>query len=314
MIGLARDLARLGEPVLNLLFHSSEAIVGGSPYNRTQGELDAFFDRLESVSRLRHAGAWAPCPRPSPNSAAAYAGPDAHPSRHAAPPAGSGRQRAAALAARNWARGARRRRGVRRASAARGWPGGARRSRHMGAPAQRRTARSRAAPRIRHLRAARIRRASGAAHRQRRHRPRRTATGCWRSWRCCSRGARASRSCSRCTARRSGTTSAKRGRPDLFTRAYHRRVLRHVLQRPADDRARTSSGSAGGNARVVYPAGRRRVYVARRGSAGRRACRARHRQPAPAAERQAPAPARQPADAARSHDRRRPRAIRTRGW
>lgn len=47
MIGLARDLAAAGEPVLNLLFHSSEAIVGGSPYNRTQAELDAFCDRLE---------------------------------------------------------------------------------------------------------------------------------------------------------------------------------------------------------------------------------------------------------------------------
>jgi peptidoglycan/xylan/chitin deacetylase (PgdA/CDA1 family) len=46
MIGLARDLARAEEPVLNVLFHSSEAIVGGSPYNRTQGELDAFVDRL----------------------------------------------------------------------------------------------------------------------------------------------------------------------------------------------------------------------------------------------------------------------------
>jgi len=47
MTGLANDLARAGEPVLNLLFHSSEAIVGGSPYNRTQSELDAFCDRLE---------------------------------------------------------------------------------------------------------------------------------------------------------------------------------------------------------------------------------------------------------------------------
>jgi peptidoglycan/xylan/chitin deacetylase (PgdA/CDA1 family) len=46
MIGLARDLARAREPVLNVLFHSSEAIVGGSPYNRTEGELDAFLDRL----------------------------------------------------------------------------------------------------------------------------------------------------------------------------------------------------------------------------------------------------------------------------
>ena len=47
MIALARELAAAKEPVLNLLFHSSEAIVGGSPYNRTQAELDAFCDRLE---------------------------------------------------------------------------------------------------------------------------------------------------------------------------------------------------------------------------------------------------------------------------
>jgi len=47
MVSLAQALARAHEPVLNLLFHSSEAIVGGSPYNTTQGELDAFLDRLE---------------------------------------------------------------------------------------------------------------------------------------------------------------------------------------------------------------------------------------------------------------------------
>jgi len=47
MVGLARHLAAAGEPILNLLFHSSEAIVGGSPYNRTQTELDAFCDRLD---------------------------------------------------------------------------------------------------------------------------------------------------------------------------------------------------------------------------------------------------------------------------
>jgi len=47
MIGLAQDLSTTGQPVLNLLFHSSEAIVGGSPYNRTDGELTAFCDRLE---------------------------------------------------------------------------------------------------------------------------------------------------------------------------------------------------------------------------------------------------------------------------
>jgi peptidoglycan/xylan/chitin deacetylase (PgdA/CDA1 family) len=47
MCSLARDLASWQEPVLNLLFHSSEALVGGSPYNRTPAELAAFCDRLE---------------------------------------------------------------------------------------------------------------------------------------------------------------------------------------------------------------------------------------------------------------------------
>jgi len=47
MKALARRLVRRGEPVINMLFHSSEAIVGGSPYNRTAAELEAFFDRLE---------------------------------------------------------------------------------------------------------------------------------------------------------------------------------------------------------------------------------------------------------------------------
>jgi peptidoglycan/xylan/chitin deacetylase (PgdA/CDA1 family) len=46
MIALARQLIRRRVPILNLLFHSSEAIVGGSPYNRTDAELSAFFDRL----------------------------------------------------------------------------------------------------------------------------------------------------------------------------------------------------------------------------------------------------------------------------
>jgi hypothetical protein len=47
MQALAQRLVDDGVPLLNLLFHSSEAIVGGSPYNRTQAELDAFFDRLD---------------------------------------------------------------------------------------------------------------------------------------------------------------------------------------------------------------------------------------------------------------------------
>lgn len=46
MCALGRRLVDRGTPILNLLFHSSEVIIGGSPYNRTQGELDAFYDRL----------------------------------------------------------------------------------------------------------------------------------------------------------------------------------------------------------------------------------------------------------------------------
>lgn len=46
MITLARRLVEQGEPVLNVLFHSSEIIAGGSPYNRTAAEVDAFLDRL----------------------------------------------------------------------------------------------------------------------------------------------------------------------------------------------------------------------------------------------------------------------------
>jgi hypothetical protein len=47
MKALARRVRSAGAPFLNLLFHSSEAIVGGSPYNRTPQELHAFFARLE---------------------------------------------------------------------------------------------------------------------------------------------------------------------------------------------------------------------------------------------------------------------------
>jgi peptidoglycan/xylan/chitin deacetylase (PgdA/CDA1 family) len=46
MKALGRRLITRGTPILNLLFHSSEAIVGGSPYNRTPDELRAFFERL----------------------------------------------------------------------------------------------------------------------------------------------------------------------------------------------------------------------------------------------------------------------------
>jgi hypothetical protein len=43
---LARRMAAAGAPVLNVMFHSSEAIVGGSPYNKTEGALEGFLERL----------------------------------------------------------------------------------------------------------------------------------------------------------------------------------------------------------------------------------------------------------------------------
>jgi hypothetical protein len=49
MCALARRLKNDRVPLLNLIFHSSEAFVGGSPYNRTEWELEQFFERLEQV-------------------------------------------------------------------------------------------------------------------------------------------------------------------------------------------------------------------------------------------------------------------------
>jgi len=51
MIGLARQIAGRGVPILNLLFHSSEAIAGTSPYTRSAEELSAFFERLGQALR-----------------------------------------------------------------------------------------------------------------------------------------------------------------------------------------------------------------------------------------------------------------------
>ena len=52
MKALAGRMADANAPVLNVMFHSSEAIVGGSPYNKTQGDLDAFLDRLSGFLRF----------------------------------------------------------------------------------------------------------------------------------------------------------------------------------------------------------------------------------------------------------------------
>lgn len=52
MTALAQRLQASGVPMLNVLFHSSEAIAGGSPYNRTTEDVNAFLDRLERFLRF----------------------------------------------------------------------------------------------------------------------------------------------------------------------------------------------------------------------------------------------------------------------
>lgn len=46
---LASALVARGVPTLNMLFHSSELVPGGSPYNKTDDDVDRFFSRLEGV-------------------------------------------------------------------------------------------------------------------------------------------------------------------------------------------------------------------------------------------------------------------------
>jgi hypothetical protein len=48
---LASRLAKNSVPTLNMLFHSSELVSGGSPYHRTPKEVDSFLARLEAVFR-----------------------------------------------------------------------------------------------------------------------------------------------------------------------------------------------------------------------------------------------------------------------
>ncbi len=46
---LASALVTRGVPTLNMLFHSSELVPGGSPYNQDAADVDRFFERLERV-------------------------------------------------------------------------------------------------------------------------------------------------------------------------------------------------------------------------------------------------------------------------
>ena len=60
MVGARPRPRRRDEPVLNLLFHSSEAIVGGSPYNRTRRGARRFLRSARAVLRLSPRASCAP--------------------------------------------------------------------------------------------------------------------------------------------------------------------------------------------------------------------------------------------------------------
>ena len=266
MIALARDLAR-GERA------GAEPAVPFERGDRRRQPVqpDAGGARRASAigwigfSRSRRAIS-ARCRRRSPNSAARTRA-DADPSRHAAPAARPGGQRAAAVAAGRLGAATAATRSstwrIRRARAARA---------ELAGPVTWVPRRSGGFfDRTLRLGSRRRRGAHPAAlaprDRARRSRPRPQQRAARRSWRSCSRAARTSRWCSRCTERRSGTTSRNDGRPDLFTRAYHGASYVTFYSDRLMARAH-ELGLGRRNARVVYPPVSERVRLARRRGAG----------------------------------------------
>jgi hypothetical protein len=49
MIRMGERLLADGSPVLNMAFHSSEVLPGGSPYFKTEGQADAFLRRIRQT-------------------------------------------------------------------------------------------------------------------------------------------------------------------------------------------------------------------------------------------------------------------------
>lgn len=49
MLSLARRVLDGEAPTANIIFHSSELLAGGSPYNQTDEQVDAFYDELEAL-------------------------------------------------------------------------------------------------------------------------------------------------------------------------------------------------------------------------------------------------------------------------
>ena len=56
LIAVADAVHGLGLPVLELMFHSSDLLPGGSPYNQTPGSVDLLFDRLARLFQYLESG------------------------------------------------------------------------------------------------------------------------------------------------------------------------------------------------------------------------------------------------------------------
>jgi hypothetical protein len=52
MLWLAEKLVAEETPVANIIFHSSELLAGGSPYNTTRDDVERFYVSLEALLRL----------------------------------------------------------------------------------------------------------------------------------------------------------------------------------------------------------------------------------------------------------------------
>ena len=51
MLWLAERIVARKIPVANIIFHSSELLPGGSPYNTTPEDVDRFYESLETLLR-----------------------------------------------------------------------------------------------------------------------------------------------------------------------------------------------------------------------------------------------------------------------
>jgi hypothetical protein len=58
LVNVCKVAARRGLPAVEMMFHSSELMAGGSPYNRDEAEIERLYERLETVFGYMRDRAW----------------------------------------------------------------------------------------------------------------------------------------------------------------------------------------------------------------------------------------------------------------